>query len=335
MMKMMGLDPSTHFQHLVFDQSSVKGKFYLIIDGFDEFMFSKYQFEAVLKLLLDVLSIYKLSNWFKVVILMRDSTWLNWSRALMIHPTFWFIDGMNDQGQNVGLLTANELDSFIGMKRAFTDNEFTAEEFEILRYPLFHQIYYKRYLTIISYDKFNELLIYELIIDYMVQNIVYGNQSLNKMDLIFYLLNLMEWFSGWYSINRSKIQLQQVGFLKAYLILLQLGFLREIESISALNKKVYVYFSFLHYLGCCVAAFVLKDDPEFTPLKLEYILQRWNKNTELKRYILKWCIYQSVSVGKKEDWINGYNRYLNADDLRALSSFMLLMKTQEIRLNKI
>jgi hypothetical protein len=94
MMKMMGLDPSTHFQHLVFDQSSVKGKFYLIIDGFDEFMFSKYQFEAVLKLLLDVLSIYKLSNWFKVVILMRDSTWLNWSRALMIHPTFWFIDGL-------------------------------------------------------------------------------------------------------------------------------------------------------------------------------------------------------------------------------------------------
>jgi len=327
MLKMIGLSPAQDFQKLRSEERYDHGKFYFIIDGFDELMFRKNQFNVLSNLMLDIISIYKFSGWFKIVIVMRDSTWLNWRSQLMIDPSSWFIGKMNAEGQNVGLLTSTELNTLMHMDRPFTTEELSTDDFMKLRFPLFHLYFYKRYNAIIRYDQFSEVLFYELATDYMSQNIINGNQALNKLDFIFFLLTLTHWVSGKYKIEKSGIKLHRRGLVSTYSSLIQIGFLWETERNSAFNKRVYVHFAHQHFLSCCIAAFVLKDDPGFTPVKLEYIRQYWNKDLQLKINILKWCLFQSMSFGKLEDWIAGYQEYLSKEDLQAVNEFISLMKT--------
>jgi hypothetical protein len=322
MMKMMGLEPSGDFQRLVVDESSVKGQFYFVLDGFDEYSFSKIQFENLMQLLLDVLSIYKQTNWFKVVIVMRNSSWLNWRMKLMSEPDLWFVDGMNDRGQNVNSFTLKELETLIHFTQTPVNTHCEEESFEILSYPLFHQIYYKRYRRMLRHADYDEIVEFEIVNDYMTQNIIHGNETINKMDFIFYFLELMKYNSDNYQVDKSKIQFKQLGYLKAYSMLLQIGFLSETEFVSALHKKVYVRFSHLHFLGCCIAAYVLHNDPDFKQMKLEYIVQNWNKKERLKNNILKWCVFLSYSLNKQEGWINGYDKYLSFEEHQNLSGFL-------------
>lgn len=330
MMKMIGLEPSQDFRELAFDETNIDGKFYFVIDGFDEFMFNKSQFEVFTHLLLDILSIYKLSKWFKIVILMRDSTWMNWRKQLITDQSSWFLGKMNDEGQNVGLLDLTELSSLMDMKRSFTDKEMSSGDFSALRFPLFHLYFYKRYNTIIRYEQFNEVLLYELATDYVSQNITYGNQALHKMHFIFYLLNKIEWVDRAYKINKSKIPLHHKALVNTYSSLIQIGFIWEVESSPALNRRVYINFIHYHILACCIAAFLMKDDPDFSIIKLEYIYQRWDKDETLALNILKWCVFQSIPLGKQEEWIKGYEENLAPDDLKKIISFVVKVRTYQL-----
>jgi len=322
MMKMIGLGPSQEFQKIFFDSLKQQGKFYFIIDGFDELMFQKKQFENLLHLLLDVLSIYRSAGWFKVIILMRNSTWLNWRSQLMISPSAWFIGNMDEHGQNLGLLSLSELSSLIRMGRPFTAAEVMQESFANLRYPLFHLYFYKKYHAIIRFEQFNEVLLYELISDYMIQNIMHGNEALPKMDFIFQLITLMEYRAGIYTVNKEKIKLQRSGQLKTYTTLVQMGFLWEIESTSALYKTVSIQFNHVHILGCCIAVYVLRKDADFSLAKLEYVAKHWSKDSKLKLIILKWCLFQAALAGKKEEWIAAYQQYLEPAELDDLARFI-------------
>jgi hypothetical protein len=322
MMKMIGLGPSQDVQTYFFDQSENKGKFYFVIDGFDEWMFRNSQFEVLAHLLQDLVSIYRFSSWFKIVIIMRDSTWLDWKSQLMIDPSIWYVGDMNEQGQNFGLFTIMELSTLMQMERPFTKEELTGDDFIILRFPLFHLYFYKKYNSIIHQGDFNEVLLYELATDYIRQNIIYGNLALQKMDFIFFLIKSAEFIAENYRVDKAKVPLRKKVQLSTYSNLIQIGFIGETEKTIALNKQVYIHFSHHHLLGCCIAAHILKEDAGFSIVKLEYILQHWNKDVKLKTNILKWCLFQSIAFGKREDWIKGYQENLEPAELKKLASFI-------------
>jgi len=326
MMKMVGLDPAYDFQELSFNHDVDEGKFYFVIDGFDEFMFNKNQFEVLKHLLLDILSIYKTSKWFKMVILMRDSTWVNWHEQLVIDKSSWFLGEMNDHGQNFGLLTIAELSKLMHMERPFTERELFADDFLKLRYPLFHFYFYKKYNTIIRHAQFNEVLLYELATDYMRQNVLSGNQALHKLEFIFHLLSKMEWIAGIYKADKAKIALHRKGLINTYSSLIQIGLISESISSAALDRRVYIKFIHHHFLGCCVAALIQKDNPDFSLMKLEFILLRWSKDVKLKFCILKWCLFQIRRLETRQEWIKGYQENLAPEDLIVLQQFMLQME---------
>lgn len=331
MMKMIGLTPSDNFQKLLFSEKKENEKFYFIIDGFDEWMFRKNQFEQLSNLLLDILSIYKLSKWFKVIVLMRDSTWLAWRNQLMISPTSWYIGQMNDRGRNIGLFTPAELNILMKMQRPFTKKEICDEDFISLRLPIFHSYFFRKYNSIIKYEQFDEVLLFELASDYMNQNIINSSHTLAKMDFIFYILHAMDFLSGSYKAEKSRLKIHQKGFLNTYLDLIQMGFIGETEIVSFLNKKVYLHFAHLHLMGCCIAAFLLKEDSAFSIMKLEYIQQRWNMDSKLKINILKWCLFQMQSAEKRKDWIEGYQEYLDLEHLQELENFISILNTRPVK----
>jgi len=330
MMKMTGLAPSADFQQLTADKKVDNAKFYFVIDGFDEFMYRKNQFEILTHLLADILSIYSNSTWFRVVVIMRDSTWLNWKRQLMTDSASWFIGDMNDQGQNVGLFNASELKALMRMEKPLSEKELISTDLEQLRFPLFHSYFYKKYKAMIRYHQYNEVLGYELATDYMSQNILYGNQAINKIDFIFHLLGLMEYIDGIYIIDKTKINLLQKGFLTPYSTLIQIGFIKEIEKTTALQKRVFVQFGRMHFLGCCVAAYIQRNNSEFSVIKLEYIQKVWAEDPKLKIRVLKWCLFQSLLLGKQKTWLDGYYTYLDTQDLASTNMFMLSIQTYHI-----
>jgi hypothetical protein len=326
LLKLIGLEPSTDYNTEAFNEGANVGNFYFVIDGFDELMFRKHEFLVLLDIVLDLIAIYQHSTWFKIVLVMRDSTWNNWKRKLMFHPESWFLGNMNEQGENVGLFSNEEVAALIRMQRTFTAAEVAAKDFVMLRFPLFHQLFYRKYKKIIQYDQFTELLTFELAADYMDHGVLYGNQHLPKIDFIFHLLGKLVYHNGYYKAKTVNLHLENTNYLNAYNSLVQLGFLREALVIETISVHRFVYFNHIHLLGCCIAISLLEKSNVFSVMSLEYIDIYWNSLPDLKTNILKWCLFHLVQEKQLSQWIKGYQESLPPIELEKLEGFIVKLK---------
>jgi len=84
-------------------------KFYLIVDGFDEFMFKNEQFKIILNQLIDIFSLYQSHDWFKLILTTRSATWINNKQTIEIGNGTWFTGVATDSYTNVPLFNAEEI----------------------------------------------------------------------------------------------------------------------------------------------------------------------------------------------------------------------------------
>jgi hypothetical protein len=73
-----------------FNRGPQHGKFYLVIDGLNDCNFKRNEFYQLFGQLIDIVSLYQKHSWFKVILSMRSSTWMNNRHFLANKMNSWF-----------------------------------------------------------------------------------------------------------------------------------------------------------------------------------------------------------------------------------------------------
>jgi hypothetical protein len=280
------------------------GKFYLVIDGFDEHMFKNDQFELVLSQLMDIFSFYQSHDWFKLVLTMRSANWINNRHNMEFGRNNWFTGFITDHNltTNVPLFNIQEIRELSRKINPTIQNFVAIDIANNFNHPLFFQFYYKQHKNDFSLNNVDHICIYELISTFILNKVYLGHYATEKILLMKGLVDEMDLKNKVYDLDKLKCNDLLKQYSHAYNELLSIGFLREVNASDDFQFKTFVQFGNNNFLEFTIAKKLLLDNNQRFDLNLIKLINNTFSNNEHKLPILKWCIIHAVKSGQQESF---------------------------------
>jgi hypothetical protein len=280
-----------------------EGHFYLIIDGFDEHMFKREQFQLLLSQVLDVFSFYQGQDFFKLIFTMRSSTWLNNKHEFEGLNQEWF-HGSEVPGEpyvNIPLFSVDEIKQLCLKINPQDKCEVSADVAESFSHPLYFQFYYKTNKANFSLDNVDQLSIYELVTNFILNKIYLGNLSAEKAILNQAIVEHMDFAREKYEVDKLAINDLIIKYNSAYNELLGVGFLREINKSGDLHFNTVIQLGNNNFLNYAVARLLLFKNNNVFDRNVIHELNELFQN-DRKIQLLKWCVIYAIKNGQQESF---------------------------------
>jgi hypothetical protein len=280
-----------------------EGRFFLIVDGVDEHMFKNDQFQLVLNQLVDIFSFYQSHDWFKLVLTMRSSTWINYNHTIEMGQSPWFegFFSTHDQPSNVPLFSIQEIKELCLKINPAMQSYIAVNVVENFNHPLYFQFYYKQHKKNFSLNDIDHVSVYELISNFILNKVYMGQYSADKIYVIQAIVELMDFDRGVFEAGKLELVNVIKHYNHAYLELLSIGFIREQNYSSDFEYKASVEFSNNHFLEFSIAKYLLQKNSTLFNIDLITSINRYFTG-ERKLSVLKWCIIYAIKSGQQESF---------------------------------
>ncbi|MBD1395321.1 NACHT domain-containing protein [Mucilaginibacter glaciei] len=291
--------------NLLTDQNHEKeGNFILIIDGLDEYAYKTDQFQQLINQLIDVFAMYKYTPWFKMVLNMRTTTWINNLHILQANTERWF-NGFAKQidtlSGNVPLFSVPEIKELCLNINPSIQNFIAFDLAEHFNHPLYFQFYYKEYKEDFTLNNIDHVCIYELISTFILNKVYLGQHSADKLTFLKLLVKAMELKNHSYQVPKLKINSAIKQYPNAYNELLSIGFIRELNTSTSFGYDTNIHFGNDSFLQHTLAKELLQDHDFIFDEKLIQSINLLFDN-EHKLYILKWCIIYATKTAQQNSF---------------------------------
>jgi len=307
-----------------FEKGPPTGKFYLILDGLNEADFKRNDFYQLLGQIIDIVSLYNKSDWFKVVLTMRSSTWVNNRHFLSNKSDEWFLGFMTDKQQSVNVPSFDGQE-IAQLSRLINPTE-QAEVKELhlfnLAHPLYFEYFYQANKENFSLNDVNRTSIYELTSAYVMDKVYKGKHHEDKVVLLNELANHVNIADGNYRIDKLAVHEILKTYHHAYQELLSIGFLRINSHTNSLKYQIFIEFNNDNLLQFAIAKKLLNDNNDRIDQKLISEINTILSSSPHKLAVLKWCIYSIVSNQDAIDFKALADAHLNIQERCDLILFM-------------
>jgi hypothetical protein len=291
----------------LWDDKQRKGsKFYLVIDGFDPYTFKPENYLILMRLITDLLALNQHTSWMKVILSMRNSTWLNYKHEFNVVDNMLLNGFITDEpGINVPLLSPADVKTLCGNLNQHLNRPSYAHIASDFNHPLFFQLYYKKYKENFTLTSINNGTMYELIYSYFLSKISIGSLAADKLLIIRKIASLTDIDRP--SKGADKFELY--NFIKkhnsGYQELLLNGLITEINNPGNVNDyQVTIKFNNQQFSTLSVALCLLNDHNNlFDSSLIAEINQRFGQS-KYKLTILKWCILHAIKTGQQNNLLN-------------------------------
>ncbi|MGF7078381.1 hypothetical protein [Mucilaginibacter sp. UYCu711] len=297
-------------------------KFYLIIDGFDEHMFKSDHFRVILNQLVDIFSFYRSHEWFKLVLTTRSATWINNKHELEIGSNTWFTGFKDNHSINVPLFSLDEIKSLCQKIRPGTENALTINVAENFNHPLYFQFYYQEHKENFSLSNADHLCFYDTISTFILNKVYLGHYSAEKILLIKNLVEELDIKNNVYQINKLRVNNTIKKHTHAYLELLSIGFIRELNESSNYQYNTYIVFGNNDYLEHSIAKILLYNNGNLFDADLVTVINNLLINNTHKVNVLKWCVIHAIKSGQLKSIEYITEVYLNTNEKSDLITFL-------------
>jgi hypothetical protein len=289
---------------ILFDLKQRKdGKFYLIIDGFDEHMLKNDQFRITLDNLVNLLSFHESNDWFKLILTVRTATWINNRHEFNNGDDKWFTGFHHDDSCiNVPLFSIAEIKELCLKINPAIQNFIALDIAESFNHPLFFQFYYKQHKKDFSFNNVNHISLYELLSLYILNKIYLGQNSSEKILLLKGLIDAMDIENKVYSINKLKVNDLLKEHANAYHELLSIGYLHEINESNNYSYDTRISFGNENFLGHSFAQNILNKNGFYFD---EHLITHINKvfaGSAYKLPVIKWCIIHAIKTAQQNSF---------------------------------
>ncbi|OJW13839.1 hypothetical protein [Mucilaginibacter sp. 44-25] len=279
-------------------------KFFLVIDAFDEHAYKARNFRLLLNQLLDVLAFYQSTPWFKLILTMRSSTWIN-NRSQFEHTKdLWFTNFKEDDlcATNAPLFNFNEIRELAAKINPVLHHNPLPEIASHFRYPLFFQFFYKKHRDNFSFSYTKQTCIYELVSAFVLNKIYMGQYAEEKIQFLTALIEEMDFSKQQYNVARSKVASAIKQYQKAYNELLSIGFICEINKSTSLNYSTTIQFTNSFFLEYTIAKVLLRKNNDIFNKQLINRLNILFVNGPTKLPLLKWYIIYAIKTGQQNSF---------------------------------
>jgi hypothetical protein len=299
MLALLGYDTENDINILLDAEQRGNSKFFLIIDGFDEHMFKGDHFRIILNQLIDIFSFYKDQDWFKLVLTMRTATWINNRHELEIGDNIWHTGFKKDDNCiNVPLFSVQEIKLLCHQIKPGIENLISGNMVENFNHPLYFQFYYQQHKQDFFKDNTDHISFYETISTFILKKVYLGNHSTEKILLIKSLVEQLDLKNQLYRINKLKINSGIKKYSHAYLELLSVGFIREINESTSYLFNTYVVFGNDEFMDHSIAKTLLYDNGNLLDADLIKSINDLLADNPHKVNVLKWCIIHAIKSGQ-------------------------------------
>jgi hypothetical protein len=309
LLSLLGFNRADNMVALLNNRDNGDGKFYLIIDGFDEHALKSDQFSLILNHITDILSLYEANSSFRLIFTMRGSTWVN-NRRELNKSGKWFTGFNNDDKCiNVPLFNMSEIRE-VGQKINQQAKPFIHIKIvELLSNPIYLQLYYRLHKDDFSFNYADTLLRHDLISAYMLEKIYLDKHSSERMSLLFELIQLMSPKGGLYHVNKLNANAVINKYHHVYQELTGQGFIREVNKSMEMVYDTYIEFGSDELLEYVLAQKLLTDNNN--RLNTDLIVHvNLIGNNDVKLNVVKWIVIYAIKTGQHHS-IN----YLTKTDL--------------------
>ncbi|SDD40030.1 hypothetical protein SAMN05216464_101630 [Mucilaginibacter pineti] len=304
LLTLLGYTPEEDVISLLDVNKRKEGNFYLVIDGFDEHMFKNDQFELMLYQLMDVFSFYQSQNWFKLVLTMRSSNWINNKHNLIQNNGKWFHGFVTDDQSsvNVPLFSIQEIKELSNKINPAGQNHVTTEIANDFTNPLYFQFYYKKHKDNFSLNHIDNFSIYDLISTFILNKVYMGHYATEKILLLRALVENMDFKNQVYDLDKIKVNDLLKQYSHAYNELLSIGFLKEINTSIDSQFNTQVQFGNSNFLEFSIAGKLLNDSNQQFDSKLTSVINELFANSDRKVPVLKWCVIHAIKNGQQSSF---------------------------------
>ncbi|WP_143014159.1 hypothetical protein [Mucilaginibacter pineti] len=297
LLALLGFDRTDDLVTLLTNKENDEGKFFLIIDGFDDHAFKADQFQLIVNQLVDILSVYELSNSFRLVLSMTSATWLNNKHHFYAGTQKWFTGFISDpeNGINVPLFYLHEIQEL--------HNKINHEQrpfihpalIDMMSNPLYYQIYYKLSKGDELLSHVDALLKYDMIAALVLDKIYLDKYAVERLALIFELIQVMSSKTGQYQVNRLNANAIINKYPVVYQELISLGFLTELNKSDELLYNTCIEFGRPEFLDYMLAQKLLSDNNN--RLNSNLVVQvNLISNSDVKLNVIKWIVMYSLKT---------------------------------------
>ncbi|MGI4751541.1 MAG: hypothetical protein ACRYFB_12985 [Janthinobacterium lividum] len=291
------------------ENESEKVNFYLIIDGFDEFRFKQDQYLAFFNQLIDIISYYSKYSWFKIILTMRSSTWINSKYIIQENPVLWekwFNGFMLDENQTTNVLPfdTNEILTLShNINPQIKSSELPSIELiQKLSYPLFFQLFYQNNPENFTIAATNYLTVYQVISSFVYSKIYHGKNSMEKILVLKALLETIDYKSNSFSIPKIKFREHIRQHPNTYKELVAIDIIKEENFSKYLQYQEQISYTNNTVLEYCLAQKFYYWNEEKLDRNLIIDLESLIGKSTIKVPVIKWIIFFVINNNAYEQF---------------------------------
>jgi len=301
--QLLDFDPKNSFSNYFRENPErVKGRFVLIIDGFNEIHLPPEKLNQFIGNLMSIVAGYENVNWFKLVITCRPDIWKAFFLLVKKNPFLqskWYkvgFDACLSRVINVPLLDEKEIENcsnkILSVQKSYTKGMLSAMN-EIFNIPL---LVHLLQIGKISHHSSSE---FELLKQYINEVILSGPDRIERTDLLNSIVRNSD--RGRKQSYTSKDKLFPLGLPSvAYNEMLSYGILKEFTlSTKYIDLTTYVAFSHGIVFDFLLANKWIKENV-LNRECLEKIYSYYQTNPELRDSVLKFIIQYAFQEGEND-----------------------------------
>ena len=295
---LLGYGPLNNISNLS-DENA--GKFYLLIDGFDEHKFKREQFEILIRQISDFFSLYQENDNFKVILTLQGCTWCSFRNELEAGNKWHTGLNINNECVNIPLFSFNEVKQLIAKNYPDFNVAITVNIAESFKYPLYAQYYFKKYKDNIAEAFTDRTSEFETNLLFLVNKLYLGKHAVEKVLIVKAIVESMDFKNHSYRANKLKVT-DTLKYHGAYKEMLCDGILEQYSDPADYNNDVYIKFVNDHYLTHSISKVLLYDNNDLLDSKLIAKINGYFENSNLKLPVLKYAIIHAVKTGQQNSF---------------------------------
>ncbi|RVU00155.1 hypothetical protein EOD41_14440 [Mucilaginibacter limnophilus] len=328
---LLGYSTDDDIASLLNEDFNKSKRFFLVIDGFDEHMFKPEQYRMLLSQLTDIFALYQSKQWFKLIVTMRQASWINYRHDFETMPGKWFLGFTTDNNStlNVPLFSAAEIKELCFKINPLLKISIDTNLIDKFSHPLYFQFYYKGHKDCFSFSNIDNICIYDLISNFILNKVYLGNHSTEKILLLKELVSEMDFKNRVYKVNKLKINHLLRQYNQAYNELLSIGFLRELNESSDIDFNSYIQFSNEDFLDYIIAKNLLYNNNYSFNRQLVDNLNRLFAHDGKKLPVLKWILIYAIKSDQDEGFRALHDVILSTQERADLFAFIAELFNRE------
>ncbi|GAA4314886.1 hypothetical protein [Compostibacter hankyongensis] len=279
----------------------VNGKVFLILDGFDEYIFNNGQLGKLFSNITDLICYNDNLSWMKLVIAVRSTTWmmleeqLNSSEYLKRswYPGLYF---RKETHSNIPPLSNDEVGALLTQieGRPVTVDRLPARLLSQLRSTFYMQLYYQLREKEKDFGYTRRHTAYELVSEFVLKKIYLTKRSTEKLVLINRFIRL----SGEGQVEKNQLLQEIIRYPEAYEELISNGIWMEENRSDTMRHREVIRFVYDNLFEYFVAQDLIQRHQQQFSRSLFREVEREYGRSPLKLVLLQWIVRHAARSGE-------------------------------------